>query len=189
MKQSIKHQLSTADSQELLNILEARFRKFPQRHEGLNWQTVLTRLEAHPDKLWSLSQMEKTGGEPDLVGRDPQSGELIFMDCAAESPAGRRSLCYDQEALDARKENKPAHSAVDLAAVMGISLLTEQQYRALQQLGIFDTKTSSWLQTPPQIRALGGAIFGDFRYGTVFVYHNGAASYYAARGFRGVLKI
>lgn len=189
MNQTTNHQLSSAERGELLNILEARFRKFPQRHEGLNWKTVLARLEAHADKLWSLCQMEKTGGEPDLVGMDPQSGELIIMDCATESPAGRRSLCYDREALNARKENKPVHSAIELAAAMGISLLTEQQYRALQQLGIFDTKTSSWLQTPPQIRALGGAIFGDFRYGTVFVYHNGAASYYAARGFRGVLKI
>jgi hypothetical protein len=189
MNQKTNRQLSSAERGELLNTLEARFRKFPQRYEGLNWQTVLARLEAHPDKLWSLSQMEKTGGEPDLVGMDAQCGEIIFMDCAAESPAGRRSVCYDREALNARKENKPVQSAIELAAAMGISLLTEQQYRALQQLGTFDARTSSWLQTPPQIRAFGGAIFGDFRYGAVFVYHNGAASYYAARGFRGVLKI
>ncbi|HEY0899983.1 MAG TPA: DUF4256 domain-containing protein, partial [Sphingobacteriaceae bacterium] len=159
------------------------------RHQGLEWNAVQARLEADPDKLWSLNQMEQTGGEPDVVGQDNSSGEFLFIDCAAESPSGRRSLCYDREALDSRKENKPENSAVDLADEMGIELLSEEQYRELQKLGKFDTKTSSWLKTPPEIRKLGGAIFADFRYGQVFVYHNGAPSYYAARGFRGLLRV
>lgn len=183
-----KH-LSRTEQESLFAILESRFSKYPQRHPGISWKAVQARLEANPGKLWSLREMEATGGEPDLVATNPQTGELIFMDCSAESPAGRRSLCYDPEALDARKENKPQGSAVERAAAMGISLLDEQQYRALQQLGNFDRKTSSWLLTPPEIRSLGGAIFGDFRYGRVFIYHNGAPSYYAARGFRGVVKI
>jgi hypothetical protein len=159
------------------------------RHKGLEWATVLGRLEANPEKLWSLNEMEKTGGEPDVVDHDKKTGELTFCDCAAESPEGRRSLCYDGEALRARKENKPKGSAMDLAAAMGIELLTEEGYRELQKLGTFDAKTSSWVKTPADIRKLGGALFADYRYGKVFVYHNGAQSYYAARGFRGSLRI
>jgi hypothetical protein len=159
------------------------------RHKRLDWSTVRTRLEANPDKLWSLNEMEKTGGEPDVVGQDDTSGEYIFFDCSAESPKGRRSVCYDREALDARKEHKPRTSACDMATAMGIEMLSEDQYRALQTLGSFDTKTSSWVNTPSAIRKLGGAIFCDRRYDHVFTYHNGADSYYAARGFRGVLKV
>lgn len=170
----------------LRKTLQARFAENPSRHPGLRWAAVQAKLDAQPEKLWSLAEMEKTGGEPDVIGQE--AGEFIFCDCSAESPAGRRSLCYDQAALDARKEAKPRSAALAMAAAMGIAILTEEQYRRLQELGQFDTKTSSWLQTPAAIRKLGGAIFADRRYNHVFVYHNGAASYYAARGFRGVLR-
>lgn len=173
----------------LLVTLRDRFEANRQRHEGIQWEKVRARLEARPDKLSSLAEMERTGGEPDVVGQDTKTGEYVFCDCSAESPAGRRSLCYDRTALDARKENKPKGNAVEAAAAMGAALLTEDQYRRLQALGARDTKTSSWLETPPSIRKLGGAIFGDCRYGTVFVYHNGADSYYAARGFRCSLRV
>ncbi len=182
-------ELSIDQREELFRVLEARFEKHVSRHSGLKWADVQARLEANPKKLWSISEMERTGGEPDVVSLDNKTGEFIFYDCSAESPDGRRSLCYDGAALESRKANKPKNSAVDLAAEMGIELLTEEQYRALQKLGRFDTKTSSWLQTPADIRKLGGAIFGDYRYGTIFVYHNGAESYYAARGFRGSLRV
>lgn len=168
----------------LLETLGARFEGNMHRHESIAWEDVLARLEADPEALWSLREMERTGGEPDVVGRDDETGEYLFYDCSAESPRGRRSLCYDREALEARRKHKPENSAVDMAAAMGVELLTEEQYRRLQGLGEFDTTTSSWLWTPRDIRRLGGAIFGDYRYGTVFVYHNGAGSYYAARGFR-----
>jgi hypothetical protein len=184
-----KKELSPEEREQLLGTLKARFEKNMNRHNGLEWAAVQARLEVNPGKLWSLSEMERTGGEPDVAGYDEQTDEYIFYDCSAESPRGRRSICYDPEALAARKENKPADSAVGMAADMGIELLTEEQYRELQKLGRFDTKTSSWLKTPSEIRKLGGAIFGDFRYGTVFVYHNGADSYYAARGFRGALRV
>ncbi len=174
---------------ELLRALKARFEKNMNRHKGLEWAKVQARLEANPEKLWSLKEMESTGGEPDVVGRDKKTGEYIFYDCSAESPGGRRSVCYDREGLESRKEHKPQHNAIDMAAAMGIELLTEEQYCVLQQLGNFDTKTSSWLKTPADIRKLGGAIFGDYRYGKVFVYHNGAQSYYGARAFRGSLKV
>ena len=174
---------------ELLGTLKVRFEKHMNRHKNLEWAKVQARLEANPDKLQSLHEMESTGGEPDVVGFDKKSGEYIFYDCSAESPKGRRSVCYDREALDSRKENKPANSALDMAAAMGIELLTEEQYRELQKLGELDTKTSSWVKTPAAIRKLGGAIFCDRRYDTVFVYHNGAESYYAARGFRGLLRV
>lgn len=185
----MKRTLSPARRKELLSILEARFAGFPHRHQGLDWSDVVSRLEAHPAKLWSLGEMEQSGGEPDVIGRDAKSGEILFADCSAESPTGRRSLCYDREGLDSRKEHKPDHNAIDLATALGIELLTEEQYRGLQTLGEFDLKTSSWLQTPREIRMLGGAIFGDRRYGRVFIYHNGAQSYYAARGFRGLLRV
>lgn len=181
--------LSAEQHDELLKTLKTRFEKNMTRHIGLEWANVQQRLEANPKKLWSLSEMERTGGEPDVVGHDPKTGEYIFYDCAPESPAGRRSLCYDGAAHEARKENKPENSAVDLADEFGITLLTEDQYLQLQKLGTFDTKTSSWLKTPASVRELGGAIFGDRRYGRVFFYHNGASSYYAARGFRGALKV
>lgn len=184
-----KKKLSPEQQQELLRVLKARFEKNSSRHNGLEWNNVHARLEANPGKLWSLHEMEITGGEPDVVGQDKKTGEYLFYDCAAESPKGRRSLCYDRKALDSRKEHKPADSAMDMATAMGIELLNEEQYRALQKLGKFDTKTSSWIITPPDIRKLGGALFGDYRYGTVFVYHNGAESYYAARGFRGSLRV
>lgn len=184
-----KEELSPEEREQLLGTLKARFEKNMNRHNGLEWAAVQARLEVNPGKLWSLSEMERTGGEPYVAGYDEQTDEYIFYDCSAESPRGRRSICYDPEALAARKENKPADSAVGMAADMGIELLTEEQYRELQKLGRFDTKTSSWLKTPSEIRKLGGAIFGDFRYGTVFVYHNGADSYYAARGFRGALRV
>jgi hypothetical protein len=182
-------QLPPKQAKELLGILQTRFEKNKHLHQGLDWAKVQARLEASGGKLWSLNEMERTGGEPDVVGHDKHTGEYIFYDCAAESPKGRRSLCYDRKALDARKENKPQDSAMDMAAAMGVELLTEAQYRDLQSRGHFDQKTSSWLKTPADIRKLGGAIFGDFRYGTVFIYHNGADSYYAARGFRGELKV
>ena len=175
--------------EELLNVLQARFEKNMTRHQGLAWAKVQARLEAHPEKLPSLNEMESTGGEPDVVGFDKKTGEYIFYDCSAESPTDRRSLCYDRVALESRKENKPKNNALDMAAAMGIELLTEEQYRELQTLGTFDLKSSSWVQTPADIRKLGGALFCDRRYDTVFVYHNGAESYYAARGFRGLLKV
>lgn len=181
--------MKTQVRDKLLKSLSARFEKNPQRHEGIAWADVLARLERNPVELESLLEMESTGGEPDVIGHDPKTGRVIFCDCSPESPAGRRSLCYDREALNARKENKPKGSAVEMAATMGIELLTEEQYRELQQLGEFDLKTSSWIRTPEGIRALGGALFCDRRYDTVFVYHNGAQSYYAARGFRGVLRV
>jgi hypothetical protein len=182
-------ELSAEQRDELLKTLKARFEKNMGRHPGLEWAAVQTRLETRPEKLWSLSEMERTGGEPDVVGQDPTTGEIVFYDCSPESPEGRRNLCYDREALDKRKEHKPANSAMDLAAAMGIELLTEEQTRELQKLGKFDLKTSSWVKTPPEIRKLGGALFVDRRYDHVFVYHNGADSYYGARGFRGLLKV
>jgi len=191
---SHKKKLPPEQRKELLSVLKARFEKNMNRHKGLEWAKVQAKLDAHPDsyrdeKLWSLDEMESTGGEPDVVGLDKKTGEYIFYDCSAESPKGRRSFCYDHEALESRKEHKPENSAIEMAADMGIELLTEQQYRELQQLGNFDTKTSSWIKTPADIRKLGGAIFCDRRYNTVFVYHNGAESYYAARGFRGSLRV
>ncbi|MDE1952071.1 MAG: DUF4256 domain-containing protein [Betaproteobacteria bacterium] len=173
----------------LIDTLKARFENNPQRHAGIAWAQVQARLEASQAALQSLGEMERTGGEPDVIGHDKASGQFLFCDCSAETPAGRRSLCYDRQALDARKENKPKGCAVDLAAAMGVELLTEQRYRALQQLGEFDTRTSSWVATPEAVRALGGALFCDRRYGQVFVYHNGAESYYAARGFRALLRV
>ena len=175
--------------EELLRTLKARFEKNMNRHKGLVWDKVQSKLETNNEKLWSLGEMERTGGEPDVVGYDKKTGEYIFYDCSVESPGGRRSLCYDREALESRKENKPKNNAVDIAAAMGVEILTEEEYRALQKLGGFDMKTSSWVKTPFEIRKLGGAIFCDRRYDTVFVYHNGAESYYAARGFRGSLKV
>jgi hypothetical protein len=175
--------------EELLKALKARFEKNMNRHKGFEWAKVQARLEANTEKLRSLFEMERTGGEPDVVGLDKKTGEYIFYDCSAESPKGRRSLCYDREALDSRKENKPENNAVDVAAAMGVELLTEEQYRELQKLGEFDTKTSNWVKTPSDIRKLGGAVFCDRRYDTVFLYHNGAESYYAARGFRGSLRV
>jgi Protein of unknown function (DUF4256) len=189
MTKKIKKELSPEQRKELLSTLKARFEKNMNRHKGLEWANVKTKLEANIEKLWSLHEMETTGGEPDVVGYDKKTDEYIFYDCVAESPAGRRSICYDSEALESRKENKPKHSAAGMAKEMGIELLTEEQYRALQKVGKFDTKTSSWVKTPDAIRKLGGAIFCDFRYGHVFVYHNGAESYYAARGFRGWLSV
>ena len=186
---SNKKKLSPEQREELLRALKARFEKNLSRHKGLEWAKVQNRLEVDPEKLWSLNEMERTGGEPDVVGYDKKTGEYIFYDCSAESPAGRRSVCYDREALESRKEHKPKTSAMEMAAAMGIELLSEEQYRALQQLGNFDAKTSSWVKTPAEIRKLGGAIFCDRRYDTVFVYHNGAESYYAARAFRGALRV
>ncbi len=180
---------SPQQSEELLKVLKARFEKNMNRHKGFKWADVEARLETNPKKLWSLSEMERTGGEPDVVGQDKKTGEYLFFDCCAETPAGRRSLCYDRKALNSRKEHKPKDNVMDVAAAMGIELLTEEEYRALQELGDFDAKTSSWIQTPPEIRKLGGALFCDRRYDTVFVYHNGAESYYAARGFRGSLRV
>jgi hypothetical protein len=184
-----KKELSPVSREELLKLVKARFEKNMSRHKGIEWAKVQARLEANSGKLRSLHEMEKTGGEPDVVGQDKKTGEYIFYDCSAESPNGRRSLCYDQEALESRKEHKPKNSAVKMAKDMGIELLSEEQYRMLQSLGKFDTKSSSWILTPPDIRKLGGAIFADFRYGHAFIYHNGAESYYAARGFRGSLHI
>jgi hypothetical protein len=181
--------LSKSQREELLGTLKARFEQNVGRHKGFEWAKVQARLEANPEKLWSLSGMEATGGEPDVVGQDKKTGEYMFYDCSAESPKGRRSLCYDREALDSRREAKPKNNAVDVATAMGIELLTEEQYRELQKFAAFDTKTSSWVKTPSHIRNLGGAVFCDRRYDTVFLYHNGAESYYAARGFRGLLKV
>lgn len=189
MAKKTQKQLPAASAAKLLQILKTRFEKNMNRHKGLDWSKIAAKLEAKPEKLWSLDEMEASGGEPDVVGMDKKTGEYIFFDCAAESPAGRRSFCYDRKALDSRKEHKPKNSAMDMAAEMGIDILTEAQYRELQQLGNFDTKTSSWIATPEAIRKLGGAVFCDRRYDTVFLYHNGAESYYAARGFRGCLKV
>ncbi|MFT3945960.1 MAG: DUF4256 domain-containing protein [Agriterribacter sp.] len=187
MKTNIK--LSVSQSEELLNILRTRFEKNKNRHKAIEWDDVQAKLEANPAKLWSLNEMEISGGEPDIIRYDEKKGEYIFFDCATETPKGRRSICYDPEALASRKEHKPAHSAVGMAAEMGIAILTEEQYRELQQLGTFDLKTSSWILTPAPIRKLGGALFCDRRYDTVFTYHNGAESYYGARGFRGMVKV
>lgn len=184
-----KKELPSEQREEVLNILKERFEKNMNRHNNIEWAKVLAKLEANAEKLWSLNEMEKTGGEPDVVGYDNETGEYIFYDCSAESPKGRRSICYDREALESRKEPKPKNCAMDMAAAMGIELLTEEQYRELQTLGNFDMKTSSWVKTPDYIRKLGGAIFCDRRYDTVFVYHNGAESYYGVRGFRGLLRV
>jgi Protein of unknown function (DUF4256) len=186
---SSKKKLATKEREDLLRVLRARFEKNTNRHKALEWAPVQAKLEAHPEKLWSLGEMEKTGGEPDVIGHDKKTGEYIFYDCSSESPKGRRSICYDREALEARKEHKPANSAVGMAESMGIDLLSEEQYRGLQKLGEFDTKTSSWVNTPSDFRRLGGALFCDRRFDTVFVYHNGAESYYAGRGFRGSLRV
>ncbi|TDX83161.1 DUF4256 domain-containing protein [Epilithonimonas xixisoli] len=186
---SPKNKLTPQQQEELIQTIKIRFEKNPTRHENLKWENVQKKLESNPEKLWSLHEMEKTEGEPDVVGYDEKSDEYLFFDCSAESPKGRRSLCYDRKALDSRKENKPANSAIDLANEIGIEILNEEQYRELQKLGNFDLKTSSWVKTPEDIRKLGGAIFCDKRYNTIFLYHNGAESYYAARGFRGFLKV
>lgn len=186
---STKKALSPARRDELLGVLQARFEEHMHRHPGIGWAQVKARLEARDEKLWSLHEMERTGGEPDVVGQDKKTGEYLFFDCSPQSPAGRTSVCYDREALESRKEHKPKDNALDMAAAMCIELLTEEQYRALQQLGEFDTKSSSWVKAPADIRKLGGALFGDRRYGHVFVYHNGAQSYYSGRGFRGALRV
>jgi hypothetical protein len=186
---SDQRKLSAEAGQELLKILKARFEKNMNRHKGIEWAKVQSKLETNPGKLWSLEEMERTGGEPDVIGHDKKTGEYIFVDCATESPKGRRSVCYDDEALEMRKEHKPADSSVHMALEMGIELLTEEEYLDLQKLGPFDSKTSSWLKTPSAIRKLGGALCGDYRFGRAFIGHNGAESYYAARGFRGVLKV
>lgn len=186
---SNKKQLLSGEKEELLGILRARFEKNKNRHKGLVWENIQTKLEAGTEKLWSLNAMESTGGEPDVIAYDEKTGEYIFYDCSPESPAGRRSFCYDEEALESRKENKPKNNAMAVAAAMGIEILNEEEYRQLQRLGKFDTKTSSWIKTPAEIRKLGGALFCDRRYDHVFVYHNGAESYYAARGFRGMIKV
>ena len=185
----MKNKLSIDQQEELLSVLEARFEKNMQRHNGIEWNKVVVKLKANPDKLWSLDEMERTEGEPDVIGYDENTDEYVFYDCSAESPKGRRSICYDHEALEKRKENKPKDSALNMAEEMGIKILNEEEYKKLQKLGKFDTKTSSWIATPSDIRKLGGALFSDFRYNTVFVYHNGADSYYAARGFRGSLRV
>jgi Protein of unknown function (DUF4256) len=189
MNKQSKKELTAADRDSLLKTLKARFEKNAKRHKGIEWSAVLAKLTANGERLWALNEMEKTGGEPDVVGYDKKANEFIFYDCSTESPKGRRSVCYDREGLDSRKEFKPADTAVDMAETIGIEILTEAQYKELQELGEFDTKTSSWLQTPPAIRKLGGAIFGDRRYNHVFIYHNGASSYYAVRGFRGSLRV
>ena len=184
-----KIELSLEQQQELLELLQIRFEKNKQRHKNLDWNKILEKLLKNPLKMWSLKEMERTGGEPDVIGFDEGTNEYIFYDCAAESPKGRRSLCYDQEAWDSRKEFKPENNAITVAAEMGVEILSESEYRGLQELGKFDSKTSSWIKTPDTIRKLGGAIFADFRYNTVFVYHNGASSYYSGRGFRGSLRV
>lgn len=189
MTKNSKKALSSAQREEVLRALKARFEKHMNRHPGVEWAEVQAKLEANAEKLWSLAEMERTGGEPDVVGHDKKTDEYVFYDCSVESPKDRRSLCYDREALDARKENKPKGNAIETAAAMGIELLTEEQYRELQKLGEFDLKTSSWVKTPTNVRKLGGALFCDRRFDTVFVYHNGAESYYAARGFRGLLAV
>ena len=184
-----KKELPAKEVEKLLGILQARFEKNLNRHRGLEWAKVQAKLDANAEKLWSLNEMERTGGEPDVIGQDKKTGEYIFFDCSAESPKGRVSFCYDREALDSRKEHKPKNSVTDAAAAMGIELLTEEQYQELQKVGAFDAKSSSWVKTPPDIRRLGGAIFGDRRFGRVFIYHNGAQSYYSGRGFRGSLRV
>ena len=189
MSKGIKKELSPEQHEELFSILKTRFEKNMSRHKGLEWTKVQAKLQAHTEKLWTLNEMERTGGEPDVIGYDKKTDEYIFYDCSAESPQGRRSICYDREALESRKEHKPKNNAIDMAIAMGIELLTEEQYRELQKIGNFDTKTSSWVTTPSDMRKLGGALFADRRYGNVFVYHNGAESYYAARGFRGSLRV
>jgi hypothetical protein len=191
MAKKNKKELLPKQYEELLKTLKTRFDKNMNRHKGIEWAKVLSKLDspASAEKIWSLNEMENTGGEPDVVGYDKKTGEYFFYDCSAESPDGRRSICYDREGLDSRKEHKPKNNAVDMAAEMGIELLSEEQYRELQKLGNFDTKTSSWLKTPANIRKLGGAIFADFRYGNIFVYHNGAQSYYGGRAFRGLLRV
>lgn len=189
MKKPNKNKLDPVRKKELLSILQKRFEKNMNRHKGIAWQQVLTKLETNTEKMWSLNEMEKTGGEPDVVYFDKKTGEYVFFDCSAESPANRRSLCYDLQALESRKEFKPENNALDFAHTMGAEILTEEQYRHLQQFGKFDTKTSSWIKTPEDVRKLGGALFADFRYGRVFIYHNSAQSYYAARGFRAALSI
>lgn len=189
MTERNKKVLSPKQREELLNTLKARFEKNMNRHQDLEWAKVQAKLEVNSEKLWSLNEMERTGGEPDVVGHDKKTGEYIFYDCSMESPKGRRRACYDREGLESRKDPKPENNAMDMAAVMGVELLSEEQYRELQKLGNFDTKTSSWVKTPSDIRKLGGALFADFRYGHVFVYHNGAQSYYASRGFRGSLRV
>lgn len=189
IKENNKNELSQEQREELLKALKARFEKNMSRHKGFEWANVEAKLGANPEKLWSLNEMERTGGEPDVVGHDEKKDEYIFTDCSAESPKGRRSVCYDRKALESRKKHKPENNAIDMAAVMGIELLTEDQYRALQELESFDKKTSSWVQTPADIRELGGALFCDYRFGHVFVYHNGAESYYGSRGFRGSLRV
>lgn len=189
MAKKQKQSINSKEQEAILLVLKTRFEKNPKRHKNLEWKNIEARLKSNTDKLWSLAEMERTGGEPDVVGFDKKSGEYIFYDCAAESPAGRRSLCFDREALDSRKENKPSGNAMEMAKEIGIEILSENQYRELQTLGKFDLKTSSWIQTPEPIRKLGGALFADRRYDTVFVYHNGASSYYAARGFRAVLRV
>ena len=185
----IKKELLPGQKEELLKVLKARFDKNSKRHKDIKWADVQVKLEANSEKLWTLNEMEITGGEPDVVGYDKSENEFIFYDCSTESPAGRRSLCFDPEALESRKQHKPKNSAIGMAAMMGVELLTESEYRALQKFGDFDKKTSSWIQTPAEIRKLGGALFADFRYNNVFIYHNGAESYYAARGFRGSLRV
>ncbi|MGA8273426.1 MAG: DUF4256 domain-containing protein [Candidatus Sulfotelmatobacter sp.] len=184
-----KKELSAGQSEELLKALQARFEKNRNRHEGLDWAKVRPKLEASAEKLWSVGEMERTGGEPDVVGHDKKTGEYIFFDCSPETPKDRRSFCYDREALDSRKKDKPKNNAMDAAAAMGIEILTEEQYQELQKLGEFDSKTSSWLKTPAEMRRLGGALFADRRFGRVFMYHNGAESYYAGRGFRGAVRV
>jgi hypothetical protein len=184
-----REELSREQREELLEVLRTRFGRHMSRYRGLDWSQVLAKLEADDRKLWSLYEMERTGGEPDVVGQDEKTGEFLFIDCSAETPKGRRSVCYDREGLESRKEHQPKNNAIDMAAAMGIELLTEDQYRELQELGEFDAKTSSWVQTPAEIRKLGGALFGDRRFGHVFVYHNGAQSYYSSRGFRGRLRV
>ena len=185
----LKKELQSKQHEELLNTLKVRFEGNMNRHNGLDWVKVQAKLQADPEKLWSLNEMERTGGEPDVIGFDKKTGEFIFYDCSAESPDGRRNVCYDREGLESRKSHRPANTAIDMATAMGIEILTEEQYRELQKLGPFDTKTSSWVKTPINIRKLGGALFADYRYGTVFVYHNSAPSYYGARGFRGSLRV
>ncbi len=189
MAKSTKKKLSPTQNVELFKILKTRFEKNMKRHKGIEWDKVQTKLDVHPEKIWSLNEMESTGGEPDLVGYDKKTDKYIFYDCSPESPAGRRSICYDREGLESRKEHKPKNNAIDMADEMGIELLTEEEYRDFQKLGNFDLKTSSWLKTPAEIRKRGGAIFADFRFGHVFVYHNGAQSYYGGRAFRGLIKV
>jgi len=189
MKKQNKNELSPDQRESLVKVLKTRFEKNMNRHKDMQWAAIQSRLEAETSKLWSLHEMEETGGEPDVVGYNTKTKEYIFYDCSAESPKGRRSICYDREGLESRKEFKPESNAIDMATAMGIELLTEEQYRELQKLGNFDTKTSSWVKTPAAIRKLGGSLFGDYRYGTVFVYHNGASSYFGARGFRGSLRV